>query len=134
MVQQKNGVCAASCLERYLEKLAPGQLRLYCRVKKDNTLSGNQPLGKNTCAKMVKEVGMDWGIQDMAKFKPHVFRHQFLTFLANDPALNLSEVMAAGRHYSVSASLAYQRRCAHSESAKFDSVERAMQRGDEESG
>ena len=123
---RKDGLCAASCLERYLVKLAPGQLRLYCRVKKDGSMSALQPLGKHTCAKMVKEVGIDAGIVDMQGWKPHVFRSRFLTMLANDPALNLSEVMAAGRHKSVSASLAYQRRNAASEAARFDSVERAM--------
>ena len=126
---KKDGLCAASCLERYLKKLAPGQTRIYCRVKKDGTMSGGQPLGRNTCSKMVKEVGEDCGIVDMAKFKPHVFRHQFLTMLANDPSLNLAEVMAAGRHNSVSASLAYQRRCGHSEARRFDVVEKAMKRG-----
>ena len=126
---KKDGLCAASCLERYLDKLAPGQTRLYCRVKKDNTMSALQPMGRNTCSKMVKEIGMDCGIVDMKKWKPHVFRHQFLTLLANDASLNLAEVMAAGRHKSVSASLAYQRRCEHSEAAKFDSIERALKRG-----
>lgn len=134
---KKNGLCAAGCLDRYLDKLAPGQLRLYCRVKKDGTMSPIQPLGRNTCSKMVQEVGVECGIQDMKKWKPHVFRSKFLTFLANDPNLNLAEVMAAGRHRSVAASLAYQRRTGESESAKFDSVERAMKRkvdDDDDSG
>ena len=50
---------------------------------------------------------------------------------ASSPTLNLSEVMAAGRHTSVSASLAYQRRCGHSEARRFDVVENGMERGAE---
>ena len=37
--------------------------------------------------------------------------------------------MAAGRHKSVSASLAYQRRSGQSKAAKFDAVKRAMKHG-----
>ena len=44
------------------------------------TMSGGQPLGRNTC-KMVKEVGVDCGIVDIAKFMPHVFRLKFLRCL-----------------------------------------------------
>ena len=124
-----NGLCAAGCLERYLDKLSPGQLRLYCRVKKDGSMSPNQPLGRNTCSKMVKEIAKDCGISDLQGFKPHVFRSYFITYLINDPNINLSEVMAAGRHRSVAASLAYQRRSGKSEAAKFDAVEKAMKHG-----
>ena len=114
-----NGLCAAGCLERYLDKLSPGQLRLYCRVKKDGTMS----------SKMVKEIAKDCGISDLQGFKPHVFRSYFITYLINDPNINLSEVMAAGRHRSVAASLAYQRRSGKSEAAKFDAVKKAMKHG-----
>ena len=104
-------------------------LCLYCWVKKNGQTSADQPLGRNTCARMVKEIGEECGIVDMKGFKPHCFRSYFLTYLANDPSLNLSEVMAAGRHTSVSASLAYQRRSGKSEAAKFDVVEKVLKRG-----
>ena len=70
---KKDGLCAASCLERYLDKLSKGQLRLYCRVKKDGSMSPSQPLGRNTCMKMVKEIGVECGIEDKKAFKPHCF-------------------------------------------------------------
>ena len=39
--------------------------------------------------------------------------------MANDPNVSLAETMQAARHSSVSASLAYQRKCGISETAKF---------------
>ena len=126
---KENSLCAAGCLDCYLKKLSLGQLRLYCCVKKDGTMSPNQPLGRNTCSKMVKEVAVDCGIEDIDRFKPHVFRRLFITHLINDPHLSLSEVMAAGRHKSVAASLAYQRRSGKSEAAKFDAVKNALKHG-----
>ena len=58
--------------------------------------------------------------------------------MANDPSVNMAETMNAARHSSVSASLAYQRKCGVSETAKFaalggDGFKQSLKRGVEDS-
>ena len=57
--------------------------------------------------------------------------------MANDPSVNMAETMNAARHSSVSASLAYQRKCGVSETAKFaalggEEFKRSLKRGAED--
>ena len=114
-------LCCGGCLERYLDKLHPGQLRLFCKVarKKNRFYNSLIPLGKTGLPNLIKAAGIDAGIQDIESFSGHSLRKQYITMMANDPNVSLAETMQAARHSSVSASLAYQRKCGISETAKF---------------
>ena len=115
-----SGVCAAGCLERYLEKLAPGQLRLFCKVKKNKReMSATQPIGRHTISRMIKEVGVCVGVENLDRFNCHSLRKGNITCLANDSSVSLKETMKSARHSSISASLAYQQTDPVSQKAKF---------------
>ena len=107
------------CIARFLDKLAPGQLRLYCRVlsKKARSKQGetrlfspNQPMGKDTIKALFRKGAKIMGLSKPSEFAPHSLRHLFGNQLANDPSISLKECMLAMRHSSASASMNYQQR------------------------
>ena len=107
-------------LERYVRKMAPGQLRMYCREapqgkKAEMTLQGfpeaemypDSPLGKTILNSYFKEGARILGLPE--SFKPHSLRAACITKMANDQSVSLAETMMVARHSSVSASKTYQR-------------------------
>ena len=112
------------CIKRFLDKLAPGQLRLYCRVlsKKSRSKEGetrlfspNQPMGKDSIKALFRKGAKIMGLKNPDEFCPHSLRHLFGNQMANDPSISLKECMLAMRHSSASASMNYQERNMKSE-------------------
>ena len=82
------------CIKRFLEKLAPGQTRIYCKVVPENVQSvdksgqsecfyANQPVGKNLISSLFKEGAGILGLPNPEKFSPHCLRSYMVTKLAN---------------------------------------------------
>ena len=114
------------CIKRYLDKLAPGQTRIYCKVKDGTDHKGktqyfhpNMPLGKHMISGMFKEAAKILGLPNPEKFTPHSLRAFFITRLANGNGVSDQERMDSSRHDSVGASAIYQERNVHSETNKF---------------
>ena len=121
---EHNDMCAAGCLARWLEKMAPGKLRLFCKVKKGSKtkMYPTVVIGLNQFPKIFKKIGEDAGLVDLLHFLGHSLRKLFITALANNPNVSLAEAMTAARHMSVSASQAYQRRNGLSKAARFNAI------------
>ena len=82
------------CIKRFLEKLAPGQTRIYCKVVPENVQSvdksgqsecfyANQPVGKNLISNLFKEGAGILGLPNPEKISPHCLRSYMVTKLAN---------------------------------------------------
>ena len=125
---------AAACLKRYLQKLGPGQLRLFCKPATssqkrhyttigwpDAEMSSQQPLGRNTIARMHKEAAAMLGVTS-TDFSGHAWRRLFVTTLVNDPSVNTEEALAAARHSSVASQRTYMRRDKVSEANRFKAL------------
>lgn len=108
-----------AAIVRYLEKMSPGQERLYCQVasdahRKELTRQGypnavfyaSKPLGVNSMRKLMKDAAQILGLP--ADFKSHSLRHMCITKMANDPGVSLAETMLVARHSSAAASRNYQ--------------------------
>ena len=119
-------------LRYYLSLVHPSQKRAFCKVAESKErykyfleghkyvrYSPNRHYGKNTIGKLFKQAAKMAGIETWQKFGAHSLRRYFISALANAENVSLAETMAAARHSSASASLAYQRRNAESEEAKF---------------
>ena len=117
-------------IQRLLDSLGPGQMRLYCKVAtpaqrrnfaaaghKQALFSPNQPIGVNTIRKMLKSASKRLGYPESVT--GHAFRRLFITTLVNDSGVSTEEALASSRHSSVAASRAYQIRGNNSEIAKF---------------
>ena len=117
--------------KRFLNKLAPGQTRLYCKVIPENcrhedpstgrteVFYGNCPLGKEYVNKLFKDGAAILGLANASSFAPHSLRAYFVTKLSTGDGVNQEERMASSRHNSVAASAIYQERNSVSESNKF---------------
>ena len=112
--------CFGAALERLVEKMGPGQLRLYCKeaspsYKRKMTLDGfpsaqmypNKPLGRSTIASLFSEGAIMMGLP--SNFLPHSLRGACITKMVNDSSVSMAETMAVARHTSVAASRGYQR-------------------------
>ena len=121
------------CIKRYLEKLSPGQIRMYCKVIPEEQRSANNdgesllfyancPLGRNYLQVLFKEGASILGLPNPNSFSAHSLRAMFITKLSNGQGVNDEERMASSRHESVSASAIYQERDSVSESNKFASL------------
>ena len=121
------------CIKRYLEKMSPGQIRMYCKVipaeqRLINTdgetllFYSNCPLGRNYILDLFKEGAAILGLPNPKSFSAHSLRAMFITKLSNGEGVNDEERMASSRHESVSASAIYQERSSASESNKFASL------------
>ena len=111
-----------SSIERFLQKLSPGQTRIYCKVipdkykKSDGILFyPHQPLGKDKILQLFRKGAKIMGIANPEEFMPHTLRHMLMTQVANDPNLSLRECMLTLRHESAAATLNYQHRTIESE-------------------
>ena len=120
------------CIGRYLEKLAPGQTRLYCQTVKSPVTDestgkiqyfyANLPLGKGKIMERFKEGAGILGIPNPEKFAPHALRSYFITNMANGPGVSDQERMDSSRHSSLGASAIYQERDCDSETNKFAAI------------
>ena len=108
-----------AALVRLVERMSPGQTRMYCQVATTTYIASLRrmghtkavffplkPLGAKTITKLFKEGANLLGLPP--SFRAHSLRSAFITKLANDPSVSISETMAAARHNSVSASMNYQ--------------------------
>ena len=122
--------CFGGALARLACKAGPGQKRLCCREASEAekachvlqgypnaTMSPKKHYGKDTIRLLFKEGAVILGLPP--DFKPHSLRSACITKMANDPGVSIAETMAVARHSSVSASKAYQRLDAVSESNRL---------------
>ena len=109
------------CIKRYLEKMSPGQICMYCKVIPEEQRSTNKdrellmfyancPLGRNYILDLFKEGAAILGLPNPQSFSAHSLRAMFITKLSNGEGVNDEERMASSRHESVSASAIYQER------------------------
>ena len=106
----------SGCIERFLNKLPPGQTRIYCKViperlqmKGDKRLFYPQNcLGKDKNLALFRKGARIMGLSNPDKFMPHTLRHMLGTHLANDPNACLKECLLTMRHKSAAATLNYQ--------------------------
>ena len=107
-------------LQRLVAKMSPGQVRIYCQPGSPSYLKTlemngyghacfmfNKPLGPKSVAALFKKGAKLLGLPE--NFRPHSLRAAFITKMANDPSVSMSETMLASRHNSVAASANYQR-------------------------
>ena len=118
------------CIKRYLEKLSPGQTRMYCKVIPDEMRTVNSggvcpvfyssmPLGKNMIYELFKEGAAILGLPNHQSFSAHSLRAMFVTKLANGKGVSDQERMSSSRHNSTAASVIYQERNSESETNKY---------------
>ena len=107
-------------IARFMEKLSPGQTRMYCQVaspsyREQMALKGHpkasfyptKQLGRKSITKYFKRGAKILGLPE--NFCPHSLRSACITQLVNDQSVSIAETMAVARHTSVSASKTYQR-------------------------
>ena len=81
-------------IKRFLEKLAPGQTRIYCKAIPEDLRSvdksgnskffyANQPVGKNLISDLFKEGADMLGLPNPKKIAPHCLRSYMVTKIAN---------------------------------------------------
>lgn len=113
--------CLSGTFIRFLDKLAPGQTRIYCKIVPEHVHHSpgkhqeqffytNNPLGRNTILKGFKAGAVILGLPNPQMFSPHSLRAYFVTSLANDSGVSDQERIADSRHSSVAAiTIQYQR-------------------------
>ena len=127
MSNDPNTYCPGGCIKRYLFKLSPGQLRVYCKLiplkyrkRCDNKFFyAEQPCGKEKINEMFKRGAKIMGMCDFSDFKPHTLRKLLNNQLNNDPNVSLKECMAAMRQTTPSINVVYQERNQKSEENRF---------------
>ena len=120
------------CIGRNLEKLDPGQTRIYCQTLKSPLTDestgkiqyfyANLPLRKTKIMELLKEGASILGIPNPTKFAPHSLRSFFITNMANGAGVSDQERMDSSRHSSLGASAIYQERDCDSETNKFAAI------------
>jgi hypothetical protein len=118
-------------LQRYMNKLSPGQLRMYCRLASDQFIAAtyrrhgnstsifhpNLPLGINKVKELICQGADILGIP--RNFRPHSLRAVGVTKLANSRGVSDAERCRAARHSTVNASRAYQTVDGRSEASRL---------------
>ena len=125
-------LCFSGILKRYIQKLSPGQLHLFCKHETkqkmttyvslgwpDAKMSPNQPIGINQLRNMFKMCAEIVGLEFMDKFSGHALRSYFLTHLYNSPDVSCVEDIGAARHKSVASRITYIQRNQRSEAGRF---------------
>ena len=119
-------------LLRLMEKLSPGQERMYCmpateewmatqkRLGNNGCFYAKKPLGANACTRYLKEAGKLMGLPDT--FRPHSLRGVCITKLSNDPTVSEAELLAVTRHFSISSAKPYQVRDHRSEVNRLNAL------------
>ena len=116
-------------ISKYLEKLSPGQTRIYCKPATiaqkfkflgqghpNAVMSPNQPIGINTIRSMLNDACKQMGHPECTG---HGFCRLFITTLANDSGVSVEESLGSARHSSVAAQRTYMQRDGVSKCAKF---------------
>jgi hypothetical protein len=107
--------------ERYMQKLAPGQTRMYCKPASQSYINStyrrhgnnssifypNTPLGINKITALMVEGARILGIPHN-NFRPHALRAVGITNLANNSSISDAERCRAARHSTVNANRVYQ--------------------------
>ena len=121
-------------LKRYMAKLAPGQIRFYCKIiseklrqvdQSDGSTQlfyGNCPMGKEYIKILFKDGADILGLKNAKDFAAHCLRADFITNLGNGNGVGDEERMVSSRHNSVGASAIYQERDSKSECNKFTAL------------
>ena len=94
-------------MKRMLEKALPNQKRLYHQMKKDGTLS-LVVIGENKIRDLHISAARRMGVSSDSFRGGHAWRGFFVTNLVHAKGVSTAESMAAARHTSVSAHVAYQ--------------------------
>ena len=110
--------CLGGSIERFLNKLAPGQLKLYCKVIPEKfqhpdqngvtqVFYPNQNLGKHKIRELFKKGAGILELPNAKDFCASSLCSMFITNLANGDGVSLRECMDSSRHNSVAASNIY---------------------------
>ena len=121
------------CIHRFLNKLSPGQMQIYCKVippkyrstdaeGNTNYFYGQSPIGKHQIAEMFKEGAQILGLKNPEKFCAHSLRAYFITMVSSGEGVNDEERLVSARHESLGASAIYQERNSITETNKFASM------------
>jgi hypothetical protein len=119
-INQSDPADFSASLQRLLEKLGPGQVRVYCRPvsaeyiactyrRHGNTKSlyyPKSPLGMNSIRNLMASGAAILGISP--NFRPHSLRAVGVTKLANNSSISDAERCRAARHATVNVNRAYQ--------------------------
>lgn len=118
-INENDPNCFGASLRRYINKLSPGQKRMYCYWRTDAAavfpggdggslqyiFHARKPLGMNKIRELFTEGAAILGLPK--KFLPHSLRALCITRMVNDNGVSLSETMEVARHSSVAASKDY---------------------------
>ena len=105
-------------IKRMYKKIPDSKMtnRWYRRVSKDgSSFLANQVLGKEKVRDLFRQAFKKMGVSNWETLCMHSLCAVFITKLANDPSVNLKEVMHYSCHTSVSASATYQKTSVTSE-------------------
>ena len=118
----------------YISKMAPGQLRLYCKTISYNKrvpdpkinqvqyFYPNNPLGRNTIRSMFKEGTRILGLPNWENLLLIVYVLCLLPRWRMEIGVSDKELMGSTHHNSLSASANYQERDSKSETNKFEAL------------
>ena len=122
-------------IERYMLKLEPGTVKMYCRVAQQPHINKmamqgytnvryykSKPLGRNTISDLFKEGAKILGLSDPENFRPQSLRGACITRMVNAENVSMAETMRYARHRSVAASKTYQRTDGVSESNRLKAI------------
>jgi hypothetical protein len=130
-INKNNPSDFGGALQRYMKKLSPGQLRMYCRLASDQFIAAtyrrhgnsssifhpNLPLGINKVKELICQGADILGIP--RNFRPHSLQAVGVTKLANSRGVSDAEHCRAARHSTVNASRAYQTVDGRSEASRL---------------
>ena len=102
--------------------IGKGSGQFYLRIRRDGNGFCDSPLGKSKIRDMMRDAFKILEISNWKTLHPHALRGHFITTLANDKSVSLTETMAAARHTSVSASAAYQSKNCINESNRVQAL------------
>lgn len=79
-------------------------------------------IGKHTIAKMLPRLCLAAGVVNPMSKTPHLLRAYYITLLANNPALNPTDVAKRARHNNIRSQEAYIRTTDNAQAAAFDTL------------
>ena len=122
-------------LNLYMDKISPGQKRMYCKEASEEakiryrmlgfpqpSMHHLKPLGKDTMRKGMKEIAQRLDLKDWESFGGQALRAHMATKLGNDDSINITEAMAALRHKSVAAHKHYNKTSGISETNRYKAL------------
>lgn len=110
--------CYAGVLQRYMNKLGPGQERLFFKPATPNQqakyslvgypnimMSPSQPMGIHSIERLFKKSAVLLDLDEPEKYSGHSLRRIFCTMLYNNPEVRIQEAMTASHHNSMCTSM-----------------------------